>query len=87
MKFFHFALTRNQGLTFTSNAKARSSDLIASVPERHTDNLREGMHSLSLPIPMADFTVSMLWHPRLNADPATSLEARPGAGRVLYSPQ
>jgi DNA-binding transcriptional LysR family regulator len=51
-------------------ALARASDLIASVPERHTGNLREGMHSFSLPIPVPEITVSLLWHPRLDADPA-----------------
>lgn len=54
----------------TALALARSSDLIATVPERHTGNLRDGMHSFALPVPVADFTVSMLWHPRLDADPA-----------------
>jgi DNA-binding transcriptional LysR family regulator len=51
-------------------ALARASDLIASVPERHTGNLRAGMHSFPLPVPTPDFTVSLLWHPRLDADPA-----------------
>jgi DNA-binding transcriptional LysR family regulator len=51
-------------------ALARSSDLIASVPERHTGNLRAGMHSFPLPVPMPEFTVSLLWHPRQDADPA-----------------
>ncbi|HEX2116586.1 MAG TPA: LysR family transcriptional regulator [Alphaproteobacteria bacterium] len=51
-------------------ALARDSDLIASVPERHTGKLRAGMHSFSLPIPMPEITVSLLWHPRLDADPA-----------------
>lgn len=54
----------------TALALARSSDLIASVPERHTGNLRDGMHSFPLPVPTSEFTVSMLWHPRLDADPA-----------------
>ena len=49
-------------------ALARASDLIASVPERHTGNRRAGMHSFSLPIPTPEFTVSLLWHPRLDAD-------------------
>lgn len=49
---------------------ARASDLIASVPERHTGNLRAGMHSFPLPIPAPEITVSLLWHPRLDADPA-----------------
>lgn len=31
-------------------ALARTSDLIASVPERHTENLRADMFSFSLPI-------------------------------------
>ena len=49
---------------------ARASDLIASVPERHTGNLRAGMYSFPLPISTKEFTVSMLWHPRLDADQA-----------------
>ena len=48
---------------------ARASDLIASVPERHTGNLRAGMFSFPLPLPVPAITVSMLWHPRLDADP------------------
>ena len=51
-------------------ALARSSDLIATVPERHTGNLRAGMHSFPLPIPAPEVTISLLWHPRLDADPA-----------------
>jgi DNA-binding transcriptional LysR family regulator len=54
----------------TALALARASDLIASVPERHTGNLRTGMHSFPLPIPVPEVTVSMLWHPRLDADQA-----------------
>ena len=54
----------------TALALARASDLIASVPERHTGNLRAGMHSFPLPVAMKEITVSMLWHPRLDADPA-----------------
>lgn len=50
-------------------ALARASDLIATVPERHTGSLRAGMHSFSLPVSTPTFTVSMLWHPRLDADP------------------
>jgi len=51
-------------------ALARDTDLIATVPERHTANLRHGMTSQSLPMPTTEFTVSMLWHPRMEADPA-----------------
>jgi len=51
-------------------ALARASDLIASVPERHTGNLRIGMHSFALPVPTSKLTISLLWHPRLDADPA-----------------
>lgn len=54
----------------TAVALARVSDLIATVPERHTGNLRIGMHSFAIPVPTPEFTVSMLWHPRLEADPA-----------------
>lgn len=51
-------------------AMARTSDLIASVPERHTEGARAGMHSFPLPVATAEVTISMLWHPRLDADPA-----------------
>jgi len=54
----------------TALALARASDLIASVPERHTGNLRAGMHSFPLPVSTPEITVSMLWHPRMDADPA-----------------
>lgn len=54
----------------TAVGLARTSDLIASVPGRHTANLREGMHTFPLPVETPEFTVSLLWHPRLDADPA-----------------
>ncbi len=53
----------------TALALARASDLIASVPELHTGNLRTGMHSFPLPVPTPEITVSLLWHPRSHADP------------------
>jgi DNA-binding transcriptional LysR family regulator len=52
----------------TALALARSSDLIASVPERHTATLRDGMFSFPLPFAAPQITVSMLWHPRLDVD-------------------
>ena len=54
----------------TALALARSSDLIATVPDRHTRALRAGMHSFPLPVSMPEITVSLLWHPRIDADPA-----------------
>jgi DNA-binding transcriptional LysR family regulator len=54
----------------TALALARASDLIATVPERHTGNLRAGMHSFPLPCSTPEITVSLLWHPRMDADPA-----------------
>ena len=54
----------------TALSLARATDLIASVPERHTGNLRAGMHSFSLPFTTPQITVSLLWHPRLDADAA-----------------
>lgn len=51
-------------------ALARGTDLIATVPERHTGNLRTGMHTFPLPFATEEFTVSLLWHPRMHADPA-----------------
>ncbi|MDB5858189.1 MAG: transcriptional regulator, LysR family [Ramlibacter sp.] len=54
----------------TALALARASDLVASVPERHTGKLRAGMHSFALPVAVPEITVSLFWHPRLQADPA-----------------
>jgi DNA-binding transcriptional LysR family regulator len=54
----------------TALALARASDLIASVPERHTEGLRAGLHSFPLPVTTPELAVSLLWHPRLDADPA-----------------
>jgi DNA-binding transcriptional LysR family regulator len=54
----------------TALALARDTDLIASVPERHTGRLRSGMHSFPLPVAMPEITLALLWHPRLDADPA-----------------
>jgi DNA-binding transcriptional LysR family regulator len=51
-------------------ALARRSELIASVPERHTGVLRADMHTFPLPVATPAFTVSLLWHPRLHADVA-----------------
>ncbi len=51
-------------------ALVRVSDLLACVHERHSGVLYAGMHCFTLPLPVATFTVSMLWHPRLDGDPA-----------------
>jgi len=50
-------------------ALARHADLVATVPERHTGNLRAGMRTFGLPVDTPELTISMLWHPRLDADP------------------
>ena len=54
----------------TALALARATELIATVPERHTRSLRTGMFSFALPFAAPELTVSMLWHPRLDADAA-----------------
>lgn len=54
----------------TALALARATDLIASVPEKHTESLRVGMSSFVLPASLPEFTVSMLWHPRQDGDQA-----------------
>jgi DNA-binding transcriptional LysR family regulator len=51
-------------------ALARGSDLVATVHERHTGNMFAGMHAFPLPLPIPSFTVSLLWHPRLDGDAA-----------------
>lgn len=52
----------------TALALARETDLVATVPERHTEGLRTDMHSFALPVEVARFTISMLWHPRMDGD-------------------
>jgi DNA-binding transcriptional LysR family regulator len=67
-------LTRDIAVTVGSLSAAltlaRSSDLIASVPEIHSASLRSGMFSFPLPVPVPELAIAMLWHPRLDSDPA-----------------
>jgi DNA-binding transcriptional LysR family regulator len=51
-------------------ALVRGTDLIATIPEKHSAGLREGVHTFDLPLPVERFTISLLWHPRLDGDPA-----------------
>lgn len=51
-------------------ALARDSNLVASVPEKHTGRLRQGMATFALPMAAPKITVSLLWHPRMDGDPA-----------------
>ena len=52
----------------TALALARATDLVATVPERHTLGLRRDMMSFELPFPGPSFKISMLWHPRMDGD-------------------
>ncbi len=49
-------------------ALARDTQLVATVPERHTEGLRRGMYCFALPVEIAAFTLSMVWHPRMDGD-------------------
>lgn len=51
-------------------ALVRATDLVATVPERHTAGLRTGLHSFVLPLALAPMTIALLWHPQAHADPA-----------------
>lgn len=53
----------------TALSLVRASDLVATVPDRHTSRLREDLFSFPLPTLSEGFTVSMLWHPRMDSDP------------------
>lgn len=53
----------------TALALARGSDLVATVPEYHTAALRIRMRTFALPFTLPSIKVSMLWHPRMHADP------------------
>ncbi|MCK6448917.1 MAG: LysR substrate-binding domain-containing protein [Planctomycetes bacterium] len=54
----------------TAIVVARRSDLLATVPRRHCGVLLDGVHTFELPIVLPRMKVSMLWHPRLDADAA-----------------
>lgn len=47
---------------------AKETDLVATVPEKHTAGLRKDMHVFALPFDVPAFTLSMLWHPRMDGD-------------------
>lgn len=56
---------------------ARRSDLVAVVPRSCLGNAlasghpaAEGLASFELPLPMPEFRISAMWHPRMDADPA-----------------
>jgi len=53
----------------TAIAVARGSDLVATVPERHTAALRADMYTFALPFKLPSIMVSMIWHPRMHSDP------------------
>ena len=51
---------------------ARRSDLIALVPRSCIRNgeLAQGLHGFDLPVSTPELAISVMWHPRLDADPA-----------------
>lgn len=51
---------------------ARQSDLVALVPQSLVGDasLMEGLMGFDLPVETPDISVSALWHPRMDADPA-----------------
>jgi DNA-binding transcriptional LysR family regulator len=56
---------------------ARQSDLVALVPRSCLGNslasdqaATPGLESFDLPLPMPEFKISAMWHPRMDADPA-----------------
>lgn len=51
-------------------ALVRDADLVATVPERHTVGLRRALRSVAAPFAVGEITVSLIWHPRMEADPA-----------------
>ncbi|HWA46294.1 MAG TPA: LysR family transcriptional regulator [Hypericibacter adhaerens] len=56
---------------------ARQSDLVALVPQSCLGNsltadraASSGLASFELPVPVPEFNISAMWHPRMDADPA-----------------
>jgi DNA-binding transcriptional LysR family regulator len=48
---------------------ASHTDLIATVPDQLTRNMRQDMTIRELPVHTASLTISQAWHPRFNTDP------------------
>ncbi|HEX8413747.1 MAG TPA: LysR family transcriptional regulator [Sphingomicrobium sp.] len=53
-----------------ATALVRKTDLVATVPARHTAGLRDGLVSFALPFKAPEVMISLLWHPRLDGDAA-----------------
>lgn len=66
----------------TALALARASDLVASVPERHTGNLRAGMHSFPLPVSTPEFYNFIALAPADGFRSSASLAARVRSERM-----
>ena len=56
---------------------ARQSDLVAAVPRSCLGNAMacdhaatEGLAAFEIPLPVPEFKISAMWHPRMDADPA-----------------
>ena len=62
-----FATVANYGAAI---ALARQSELIAMVPGIHTQGLQADVALSELPFEAPPFSISLLWHPRFEADPA-----------------
>jgi len=54
----------------TAIAVARRSELLATVPFRHSGALLDGVLTFPLPVELPTIKVSLLWHPRLDGDAA-----------------
>lgn len=67
-------LTREVAVTVPSFPSAlalvRNSAYVANVPERQTMTARAGLFTFPLPFTTETVVVSMMWHPRSDADPA-----------------
>lgn len=66
----HRRIVAKVGGFSTALALVRGSDLVATVPERHTAGLSAGLNRFALPVTTPEIAVSLLWHPRMDGDPA-----------------
>lgn len=71
--------------SFAANMEAlHGSDLIASVPSRLTLSAQPGLSVFELPLALADYDYTLLWHARTDADSASAW-LRAEIGRVAAS--
>lgn len=56
----------------TALPTAAATDMVALIPASYFEHVRSGnaLRSVELPVPTEHITISQMWHPRLDREPA-----------------